>query len=170
MMLGDPQIASEKEFQEAVVAQIHSRLDRRAKDDLRYAVIEPFGLDMGVFIFLGGTLVLRLVEFKAFTGQRMGGVGFGNRRGDGPQVDLLLLPDDLLVSLGPYVRWCFADLTRGQGTKRYSLITSSTAKQAAMGSVGRGKQNNFRIRDVLKETFTWGEMLERVEGFLLTGS
>ena len=165
-MLGDPRTDPEAAFEEAAIAGIRSRLDRRAGAGLRYDIIQRFGLDTIVLILSGERLELRLLEFKAYAGQRMGGVGFGNQRGRGPQVDLLMLPDDLLASLTPYVRWCFADLTRLEDERRYSVITCWEAKRAAMGGVGRGKQNNFRIKDALHEPLAWGEMLDRVEGFL----
>lgn len=109
----------------------------------------------------------RFIEFKAYAGQRPGGIGFGDQKGRGPQVDLLMLPDALLVSLASTVTWCFADLTIPKGQRRYSAISCAEAKHAAMGKIGHGKQNNFRIKDALARPLTWDELISALENFLL---
>ena len=53
------------------------------------------------------------------------------------------------------------------GAQRYAVLTNSGARQAAVGLIGRGKQNNFRIDNALSEPLTWGEMLDYLERFLL---
>src|SRR4051812_35621065 len=80
----------EAAFQSAVVSVVEDVL--RA-ENRRFALMERFGLDVAVFLDASPATV-RLLEVKAFNAQRMGGVGFGNGRGIGPQVDLLLFGED----------------------------------------------------------------------------
>lgn len=163
----EPTISSESEFQSSVLSALRSRLETQGRADLQYAVLERFGLDTAILVSCRLSTVIRFVEFKAYAGQRPGGVGFGSPKGEGPQVDLLMLPDALLTALNPSVRWCFADLTLPAGTSRYSPITCAEAKQAAMGKIAKGKQNNFRIKDALAHPLTWDELLGNLERFLL---
>jgi hypothetical protein len=106
-------------------------------------------------------------RFKAYTGQRPGGIGFGNQSGEGPQVDLLMLSDELPASPDSLVRWCFADLTLQRGQSRYSLLTCIEVKRAAMGTIGHGRQNNFRVKDVFAGSMNWLTLLDKLEEFVL---
>jgi len=121
------------------------------------------GLDLCILAPAAG--LLRLVEFKAYKGHRAGGIGFGDGRGRGPQVDLLLQPPRILKRLEPTVRWCFTDLTRSLGSPRYALITSVQAKSAAMGGVARGRQNNFRKESVFQQPLELRLLLRSMKMF-----
>lgn len=144
MSTDDPEIDREEEFERHVLEQIRGRLDRRTDGELVYDVIEKFGLDACFVISVRRRLKLRLVEFKAFKGQRQGGVGFGSGQGRGPQVDLLRLSNDLIIALDTSVRWCFAALLKPRGSSRYSLITSEMANRSAMGLILPGCAPNIK--------------------------
>lgn len=163
----EPTITSESDFQSAVLSLVRSRLEDHAHAEIRHAILERFALDAAILVTSPRGTGLRLIEFKVYTAQRPGGVGFGTSTGESPQVDLLMLPNSLLAALNPSVRWCFADLTLPAGTSRYSSITCAEAKQAAMGKIAKGKQNNFRIKDALAHPLTWDELLGNLERFLL---
>lgn len=169
-MTSEPTMSSEDDFQSAVLSVLRLRLEAHAQTGVQYAILEPFGLDAAILIKSPSDTAVRLIEFKAYSGQRPGGIGFGNQKGEGPQVDLLMLSDSLLSSLGRSVRWCLADLTRPHGQRRYSVITCAEAKHAAMGTVRHGKQNNFRVKDALCRPLTWNELLGALETFLLGGN
>lgn len=169
-MTAEPQLKSEETFQAASLAALRERLDGELATAFHYAIIEPFGLDAAVIVRSGTKTGLRLIEFKAFAGQRPSGVGFGNRRGEGPQVDLLALPDALLAVVDPWVRWCFADLSQPRGEARYSVITSVEARTCAMGGVRPGKQNNFSIRQALARPLTWDAFLDELHRFVRSES
>lgn len=157
----------EAEFQKAIVSLVEDILREAA---LPFVVIPKFGLDVAVFLDAPPVDAVRLFEVKAFGGQRMGGIGFGNGRGIGPQVDLLLCGDSDLRLFDSSIRWVFVDATQPPGTRRYALLTCATAKKAAMGSsVARGKQNNLRISAMSKSLVDWLQLREDVGGFLLAG-
>ncbi len=103
---------------------------------------------------------------KAYGGQRPGGIGFGNQNGEGPQVDLLIDANEI-ANRGQDIRWAFADGTREVGSKRYALLTSSQACEAAMGRVGRSKQNNFRLSALRDQWVTWTEFCEKLKLFVI---
>jgi hypothetical protein len=154
----------EKEFQKAIVAVLREILTASGR---RFVLLEGFGLDIAVFIAAQSGPIARFIEVKAFGAQRMGGVGFGNSRGQGSQVDLLLTPDNCFSLLYPSVRWAYADATQVVGSRRYCLFTSDKAKAAAMGGVTRGKQNNLRISALQESLVDWPRFLVEFERFLL---
>ena len=166
MTVSEPlDIYPEAKFQEALVSLIKDFL---SAGNRRFALLQRFGLDVAVFCEASsGATVVRFFEVKAFGGQRMGGVGFGNGRGLGPQVDLLLAPDDCLCLFGPTVRWAYADATQNPGTARYALFTCETAKKAAMRDVLRGKQNNLRVSALRPSLLNWADFCSQVKHFLL---
>lgn len=167
-MVAEPLVVyPEAEFQKAVVTLIEDILRGAG---LPFVAIQKFGLDVAVFLNATPVSAVRLLEVKAFGGQRMGGIGFGNGRGIGPQVDLLLCGDSDLCLFDSSVRWVFADATQQPGSRRYALLTCATAKKAAMGStVARGKQNNLRISALSKSLVDWPQLRQDVGGFLLAG-
>jgi hypothetical protein len=110
---------------------------------------------------------IRLLEVKSFGRQRMSGVGFGNGKGIGPQVDLIISEEESLCLFDDAVRWALVDATSPQGTSRYALFTCSTAKKAAMGIVLRGKQNNLRVSALRPYLVQWAEFCSAVSMFLL---
>lgn len=152
----------ENHFQAAIVAVIKDLFQRRGH---RLTVLERFGLDIAIFD--GSANGPRFIEVNAFGAQRMRGVGFGNGRGQGPQVDLLMLPDESLASLNATIRWICVDATQPVGARRYCLFDSRKAKQAAMGGVARGKQNNLRISAFREAYVDWGRLRSELEEFLL---
>ena len=154
----------EGEFQKAVVAVIEDVLTAAG---CRFLVLERFGLDIAVFIANPPTNLICLFEVKAFGAQRMGGVGFGNQRGQGTQVDLLLSPDASLPLLDGAIRWVYADATRPAGSARYALFTCAKAKVVAMGGVARGKQNNLRTSALRDCLLAWNPLCNEMREFLL---
>jgi hypothetical protein len=130
----------------------------------RTAVVVPrFGLDFAVFVQDNGPSRLIFVEAKSYNGQRQGGVGFGNGRGDGPQVEILL--SDQLAIVDEHVRWAFADATQSKGADRYALLNCSEARAAVMGVVAKGKQNNFRLSALKPHFVGWGVFSKRLLEF-----
>lgn len=157
----DTDLRSEADFEEAILSAC---LRQAADRGVTLALIKRFGLDLAFAGDFGSTSI-RWLEIKAFSDQRMGGVGFGNQRG-GCQVDFLRLPPYLLKRLDSSVRWCFADLTKSPGTARFSLLTSEQAQRAAMGEIRLGKQNNFRVSTVFAAPTDWRTFLNAIFGFL----
>lgn len=165
-MIPEPRnVYPETELQTALVALVRDILKRHHR---QYAVIENFGLDVAVFMTNGSAGTVRLFEVKAFDGQRMGGVGFGNQKGIGTQVELLLCSDAELKLFDTSIRWAYGDARRDPGERRYALFTCDTAKKAAMGgSVAHGKQNNLRVSTLQEFLVDWDHFSAQVEGFLL---
>lgn len=106
------------------------------------------------------------VEVKSYGGQRQGGVGFGNRSGEGPQVDLLI-DERRAASRDQDVLWAFADATKPFGSERYALLSCSEARCAAMGVVARNKQNNFRLSYFKNHWTGWTEFSDKLIAFIL---
>src|SRR5206468_2212304 len=104
-----------------------------------------FGLDIGIFVSDENGSYARFIEAKTYAAGRPGGVGFGDGRGEGPQVTILLCPEGDIGVVDETVRWALADTTRQSGQARYAFFDCRTAKAAAMGGVARGKQNNLKI-------------------------
>ena len=155
----------EGRFQEAVAAAIEDTLTAAGR---RFLVLQRFGLDIAVFMANQPQNVIRLFEVKSYNEQRPGGVGFGNRRGQGAQVDLLLCLDASLPLLDGMIRWVYADATLPPGSPRYALFTCAKAKAAAMGGVARGKQNNLRTSALRDCLVAWNQLCEELHSFLLT--
>ena len=126
-----------------------------------------FRLDVAVFIEASSGVAVRFVEAKAFGAQRIGGVGFGNGRGEGSQVELLCCAEGSMALLAPTVRWIVADATLPCGSARYACFGSETAKAAAMGGVMKGKQNNFRMNALKPHYRDWSVLLSDLKVFLL---
>jgi hypothetical protein len=161
----EPQtVYPEAEFQKAIVALIKGVL---TESNRKFALLERFGLDVAVFFEVPQATTIRLLEVKSFGGQRMGGVGFGNGKGVGPQVDLTISELESLCLFDDAVRWAFANATQAAGTRRYALFTCSTAKNAAMGTVLRGKQNNLRVSALRPCMVDWRGFCSQVREFLL---
>jgi hypothetical protein len=149
----------EEAFEEAVFQTRQAGLTAAG---CAHCFVPHFGLDAAIFIgdFPGQ---VRFLEAKAYGGQRPGGVGFGNRKGEGPQVDILLAAP--LGSLNTSVRWAFVDATRAPGSARYALIDRRAARGVAMGGVARGKQNNFSISALGPHLVVWAEFRDRLLEF-----
>ena len=118
-----------------------------------------FGLDIAVFLEDVGSPQPLFVEVKSYRGKSQGGVGFGNGRGEGPQVDLLIGDASALFDL--HIRWAFVDATQPVGADRYAFLTCSNARAAVMGVVARGKQNNFKLAALRPHFVGWQAFSEQ---------
>lgn len=157
-------VAPESEFEAAVVEVIRDLLQEASCD---YLLVPRFGLDVALFLAGPSGAYARFIEAKVYNAGRAGGVGFGNGRGEGPQVELLLCAEGDQHLLDVAVRWVLADATRPAGSARYMLFDCRQARQATMGGVSRGKQNNLRM-SALKDSFvTWPELVEQLRQFLV---
>jgi hypothetical protein len=166
MAVQEPTVTYPEEyFQSAIVAVVKDILQSSGH---QFILVESFGLDIAVFIAGKSGTLARFIEVKAFGAQRMGGVGFGNGRGLGSQVDLLLSQADCLPILNEVVRWVYADATQPVASRRYCLFICETAKAAAMGGVARGKQNNLKISAFRERLVDWSGLCTQMEQFLLT--
>jgi hypothetical protein len=160
-MLEPTEVYPEKIFQGAIVSLSRAILTDAGR---AFEVLEGFGLDVAVF----SEGKVHFLEVKAFGGQRLGGVGFGDRRGGGAQVDLLLCDAKNLYLFDSTIRWVYADGTQSPGTARYALFTCGKAKNSAMANtVCRGKQNNLRISALRDSLMPWTELCSQIRRFLL---
>ncbi|MFC2028869.1 hypothetical protein ACFLTX_02970 [Chloroflexota bacterium] len=64
--------------------------------------------------------------------------------------------------------WLLGFGDQPKGNPRYSLFSSIQAKQAAMGIVKVGKQNNLRVNDLRNNLKTWAQVSSALHVFLLT--
>jgi len=160
----------ESALQLAIKKEIKSILDHKksANSLIEYFILEKFGLDIVVFLRWNDDIfTIRYFELKAFMGSRPGGVGFGTRSGGGPQVEMLLLEDQNFKLTQRFIRWILIDGTKPKGTTRYALFDNRQAKQSAMGSVRKGKQNNLRVNDLMKNALNWNMLSKAIEHFLI---
>jgi len=156
----------EPALQQAIRALVNLSLETLSGKSI---VIEGFGLDQAIWREVASKHVAKFLELKVFKGARAGGVGFGNSAGRGPQVEILLSPRETLQLLQDSVRWIVADATRLPGQPRYAFISSLDAKDAAMGQVAHGKQNNFRTSKFHDTYLTWAQLSASVFEFLAEG-
>src|SRR3990172_2723411 len=133
----------------------------------RYTLVPKFGLDIAVFLIGSAGPNVRFIEAKSYGGQRMGGVGFGNGKGVGPQIDVLLCSEEQLAAFDAHVRWALVDATRPVAAARYAFFSCSCAKAAAMGGVARGKQNNLKLSALGPEFVDWAPFCTVFRTFLL---
>jgi len=168
MLIPEPEINKgehpEASLQKAIVAEIQNIF---AVENIKYILLENFGFDIGVFIQNSGKNYTRFIEIKTFVGSRIGGVGFGNSKGEGPQVDLLLNSESDLAIVDSDILWLLGIGTRTKGSPRFALFNSTQAKNAAMGIVQREKQNNLRINSFQDKLFTWEKAINAIRQFLL---
>lgn len=155
----------EASFQKAVVAVIQDVLKGSGQN---YFLLEGFGLDVVVFREASPSNLIRMFEVKADGGQRSGGVGFGNQRGQGSQVELLLCDNKSLLLFDGIIRWVYADSTKPSGSQRYAMFTCTKAKSSAMGGVARGKQNNLRTSALEDCLLDWQGLCGEIGRFLVT--
>jgi len=159
----------EDTFQEAIVGELRNFLaEKKANGTLaEYFILEKFGVDIAIFMRLpNGHFTVRFFELKAFVGSRQGGVGFGDQKGKGVQVDLLLLGNSQLSLANQFIRWVLMDGTRPRGSRRFAIFDNNEAKNAAMGNVRRGKQNNLRVNDLMRNAITWSQLIESIRAFI----
>ena len=83
-------------------------------------------------------------------------------------MDILLQKSEQLAFLNHFMRWILVDGTKERGTSRYAIFDNNHAKKAAMGIVQRGKQNNFRISDLMTKPFRWEKLSKEIEVFLFS--
>ena len=158
-MLPEP----DRVFLEAVFEDSIAGVVAHTLKEVDVRIVRHFGLDMAIFKLVRGTPLSLFIEVKSCKAQRLSCVGFGNGRGKGPQVDLLL-GDDLSV-LDQSVRWAFVDATLPTGTNRYALLNCTNARAAVMGTVTRGKQNNFSIACLSPHLVAWDDYFKTDRGF-----
>ena len=159
----------EETLQGAIKREICRILDEKKAQGtlLAYFVLEHFGLDLTVAIkWSDNRRSIRLLELKAFVGSRQGGVGVGNQSGEGSQIDLLLLDNRQMSVCDEFMRWLLVDGTEPTTTARFAFFGMKTAKNAAMGTVKKGKQNNLRVAQLTEEALTWNEVSRNLEQFL----
>jgi hypothetical protein len=168
----DPDIAPDRPedaLRRAILKELEDFLAKKKSDGIleEYFILEDFGLDIAVFMKFNNQYAVRFFELKAFTGSRPAGVGFGNRKGQGSQVDLLLLGDSQLGLADQFIRWILVDGTQPGGSSRYVVFSNHEAKNAAMNGVRRGKQNNFRVNHLMKNAITWPDLIKTIRVFLI---
>lgn len=158
----------EGKFQKAIEGEIKKILDQKKSDGslIGHFILENFGLDLAVFTRFDSRFSIRLFELKAFVGSRQGGVGFSNQRGKGSQIELLLLGNQQLSLADHFTRWIFVNGTKPKGTNRFAIFDNRQAKNVTMGGVSRGKQNNLRVNELMRNAETWDELSEELEHFL----
>lgn len=83
------------------------------------------------------------------------------------QVNLLLLGNQKLSLVDQFIRWVLVDGTKSRGEDRFSIFGNREARKAAMGGVSKGKQNNLRVKVLLKNRINWDELSKRIEDFLI---
>ena len=163
-MIAEPEVvAPESVFEDAIVRLVEALVQQAGCGCL---VIPKFGLDVALFLKTDRGVYSRFLEVKVFAAARPGGVGFGGPRGEGPQVELLCRSDSDLRLVDDTVRWVLADSTLAPGTARYALFNSRTARAAAMGEVGKGKQSNLRVGALKAAYLTWTALLQELRRFL----
>lgn len=159
----------EETFREAVIEALRNLLEQKRIAGLlvEYFILQDLGLDIAVFMkWSNNRFAVRFFELKAYVGSRQGGVGFGNQQGKGSQVDILLLENSQLNLANQFIRWLLVDGTRPKGSSRFLIFDNIQAKNATMGGVRRGKQNNFRINVLVNNATTWDNFLRELEDFL----
>jgi hypothetical protein len=163
----EPRIESgnspEASLQSSIVAEAKSILDQSG---LNYLLLESFGLDLAFFID-DRVPKVKFIEVKAFVGSRQGGVGIGNSRGKGTQIDLLINPIQELGTLGELIAWVVGFGNIPLGIARYSWFSCIKAKKSAMGGIQRGKQNNLRVSYFKDSLITWDTLSQKLARFLL---
>jgi hypothetical protein len=86
---------------------------------------------------------------------------------------LLLNVQQDIALLDSFVRWVFAlkfdsklrPLPRGVAL--YAILNCDEAKAAAIGTVARGKQNNFRISALANRLIRWDQLVRELRAFVL---
>jgi hypothetical protein len=161
----------EETLQRAIKEEICKILDEKKTDGTltTYFILERFGLDLTVVIkWSDNRCSIRLLELKAFVASRQGGVGIGNQSGEGSQIELLLLDADQMSVCDEFVRWLLIDGTRPRTTARFAFFGMKAAKNAAMGTVRKGKQNNLKVNQLMEEALTWNELSTNLKQFLVS--
>jgi hypothetical protein len=165
IILPEPtEVYPERSFESAIVDVVRNLLTATSQS----VIVPRFGLDIAIFMAAAGGSRTALIEVKSFNGQRQGGIGFGNNRGEGPQVNLLLCGLEQMQILDKHVRWAFVDARQPHGSARFALITASQACKAVMGEVRSGKQNNFSVARLSPYWATWSTFCKDLSIFLLS--
>lgn len=169
----EPQIAQgykpEDSLQEVIIEETKEILEQKRSSHsvAEYIILSEFGLDIAFVIHQHDRSSIRFLELKAYTGSRPGGVGFGNSKGEGTEVDLLLLDDSQLNLADQFIRWILMDGTEPEGSKRFVIFNNNEAKNSAMGGVERGKQNNLRVSTLMSSAIHWEDLSRELESFLV---
>ena len=166
----EPHFSLESDLEDAVVEEVSGILESARADTesvQTFFLLRHFGLDVGAFIDIGERAAAKFIEIKAFTGGRAGGVGFGNQRGLGRQVDLLSLADEDIALADQFVCWILGNALEPAGSERFVFFSSIEAREAAMGNVSSGKQNNLNLRRLMTKAVTWEVLCDRLAEFLV---
>lgn len=171
--LPEPDIIMQKSkpeeiFQTALTEEIKMIMEKKKKENevLDYFMLKGYGLDIAVFVKRNNGSNIYFIEVKAFVGSRPNGVGFGNQKGEGSQIDLLLLEDNLLSLANDFARWVLVDGTKSKGQNRYVFFDCKEAKKVTMNGVRRGKQNNFNVNVLMREAINWYDLSMQIDSFL----
>jgi len=164
----EPELRSEKALCDGVLEEIKCILHalKLGGKVINYVILKEFGLDVAIFIKMPERFLFKCIELKVYK-PSSGRIGVGNQRGEGRQIDILLLNADELALLDVFCGWILADSSRETGTSRYVFCTNSDVREHIMGQVQRGKQNNIspRIFDKTK-LLTWDGLSIELEKFL----
>lgn len=167
----EPNIESnpEETFRKSVIKVLKEMLNHK-KDNgslVEYLILQDFGLDIAVFMeWPNNYFTVQFFELKAYTGSRPSGVGFGNSKGRGTQVKILQLENAQLYLANKFIRWLLVDGTKPKGSERFVIFDNIQAKNAIMGKLKEGKQNNFRIKDLMKNAVTWEKFINELNNLL----
>jgi len=158
----------EDSLQEAIIEEAKKILEQKKSSHslVECAMLSRFGLDIAFFIHQHDRPGIRFLELKAYTGSRPRGVGFGNSKGEGTEVDLLLLEDSQLNLADQFIGWILVDGTKPIGSKRFVIFNNNEAKNSAMGGVERGKQSNLRVSTLMPNAISWDDLSKELESFL----
>jgi hypothetical protein len=166
----EPGRKPEAELQKAVANAIIATAQER---DIPFVLVKGSALDLVVLSANKEAPRVRMLELKAFVGARRDGVGFGDQKGQGAQVDLLWdslrnrpRSSEELELVDTFVRWVLGYGLKTMGTARYAFFTCSDAQSAAMGGVGPRKQNNLKVSAFEGALITWSELIDRVTDFV----
>ena len=161
------EVSEEKDFENYIDKAVNIILEEcREKGVINnYYVFKQFGFDIAVFINRGNSVSVKFLELKFFKGNRNYGVGFGNKKSESHQVDVLLT-DDATRFFNNFLRWVVYDAL-AENKKRYIFVDNITARKCVMKDVRKGKQNNFNINKLRRHAITWEELIKKLQEFLL---
>ncbi len=158
----------ENKFREWLIKELNIILKKKKKEGKikDYGFIKNFGLDIAIFIKKkDNSTIVKFLELKVYSGARNNGVGFGTPRGKGIQVEIL--KDNILINLtNNFVRWILYN-KRGSDEKKYVIFDNFKAKDSTMEFIKEGKQNNFKIKDLMEISLTEREFFRELEKFLI---
>lgn len=158
----------EDSFQSGVLqetmAMLSSMQDRGDVDE--FFLIPGMGFSLAVFIKKPSGDKVVFVDLKMFMGARPRVVEVGDNHGGGPEMDLLQLNTSRMSMAEDIFRWALVDITKSRGNKRYSIFSTSQAKDALAGGINKKKQNSVKLGPLMTFPMTWDELSRKLEEFL----